>query len=232
MTMNKLATKPSLRNDLLLKAIDNASKYQPIPPELFKENHRKEYLNWRNGHLSRPDISRDKFINLSGKSVLDLGCEIGYFGWNNARIVKFYLGVDSDPNYINAGQMITTELRYKNIHFINADLVEFIKDLGVHYDICLFFSIYHHLMYEIGIEGTREVINKVSEICDELYFDMGQKSEHSNKARRKWHRLLPNEEPKIFIQREVLINTLFKKSKILGETRVEKSKRLLFRFTK
>lgn len=230
--MNKLAKKPCLRNDLLLKVINNAPKYQPIPVELFKENHRKEYLNWRNEHLSRPNVDRDKFINLSGKSVLDLGCEIGYFGWNNARIVKLYLGIDSDPNCINAGQLITTELRYRNIHFINADLVDFIKDLKVHYDICLFFSIYHHLMYEIGIEEARKVINKVSKICDELYFDMGQKSEHSNKARRKWHCLLPNEEPKIFIQREVLINTLFKKSKILGETRVEKSKRLLFRFTK
>jgi len=76
------------------------------------------------------------------------------------------------------------------------------------------------------------VINKISKICDELYFDMGQKSEHSNKARRKWHSLLPVEEPKIFIQREVLTNTLFKKSTILGETRIGKSKRLLFRFIK
>lgn len=37
--------KSYLRKDSLLRAIDNAPKYQPIPSELFKENYRKEYLN-------------------------------------------------------------------------------------------------------------------------------------------------------------------------------------------
>jgi len=141
MTMNKLAKKPTLGNDPLLKVIDNAPRYQLIPPELFKENYRKEYLARRNTQLSRPSVERDKFINLSGKTILDLGCEIGYFGWTNAGIVKLYLGIDSDPNCINAGQMITTELRYKNIHFINADLVQFIKDLSLHNETCIFFAI-------------------------------------------------------------------------------------------
>jgi len=57
--------KSYLRKDSLLRAIDNAPKYQPIPSELFKKNYRKEYLNWRNRHLSRPDVARDKFINLA-----------------------------------------------------------------------------------------------------------------------------------------------------------------------
>lgn len=216
----------------MLKAIDAAPQYQPIPAEIFKEKYRKEYLNWRNKQISRPDVSRDRFINLSGKTVLDLGCEIGYFGWNNAKKIKYYVGIDSDPTCIRAAQMIMMELRYKNICFINADLISFIKKLKIHYDICLFFSIYHHLLYQIGIKEARKTINKISKLCDEFYFDMGQKDESSNPSRQKWHNLLPDMTPRSFIMREILLNTCFKSALILGETKVGNSKRLLFRFTK
>jgi len=222
--------KPNFGNDRLLKAIDFAPRYQPIPIGLFKEKSRKKYLTWRNMQLSRPDISRDKFIDLSGKSVLDLGCEIGYFGWSNARNIKSYIGVDSNPICIEVARMITKELGHKNLRFLNVDLTEFIKRNKVHYDICLFFSIYHHLLYQIGTEKAREAINGISKTCDELYFDMGQKDEPSGYARRAWHSLLPDMPPKSFIKREVLLNTSFKHAFILGETYVGNSKRLLFKF--
>lgn len=224
--------KLSIGDDKLLKAIDAAPQYQPIPPEIFKERHRKEYLNWRNKQISRPDVSRDRFINLSKKTVLDLGCEIGYFGWNNAKKIKHYVGIDSDPTCIRAAQIIMAELRYKNLCFINADLISFIKTLKIHYDTCLFFSIYHHLLYQIGIEESRKTINKISKLCDELYFDMGQKDEPSNPSRQKWHDLLPNITAKCFIMREILLNTCFQSAFILGETKVGNFKRLLFRFAK
>jgi len=221
-----------VRNDSLLMAIDNAPRYQPIPAKLFKENYRKEYLDRRNKRLLRPDAGRDKLINLSGKTVLDIGCEIGYFGWNNAGKLKQYAGIDSDPTCIRAARKITKELGYTDLQFENIDLVEFIEGTTSHYDTCLFFSIYHHLLYQIGWKEAREVMNKISEVCDELYFDMGQKDEPTNSARHKWHNLLPDKPAKDFITEEVLHNSSFNHAFILGETKVGNSKRLLFRFNK
>lgn len=221
-----------LIEDILLRAIDEASMYQPIPHELFADKNRVEYLKKRNKKACRSDVDRDRLINLTGKSVLDIGCNIGYFGWKNVNKIKCYTGIDSDPVCIKIAQMIKEELGHENLKFTNIDLIDFIEKTKSHYDICLFFSIYHHMLYQIGIGEARKVLNKVSLICDELYFDMGQKNEPTNRYRHKWHSLLPNDQPEQFIQREVINNTIFENADLLGETRVGNSKRLLFRFTK
>jgi len=224
--------KPHIGNDDLLKVIDTAQMYQPIPPELFKGKRRNEYFVWRNFQVPRTVADRDALINLQGRAVLDIGCNIGYFGWKNAKQITRYMGIDSDPICIKAAQMLAKELGCKDLWFRNVDLVKSIRMMKSSYDTCLFFSVYHHLLYQIGIEKAREVIKKVSALCGELYFDMGQKDEPSNSARRKWHDLLPDEDSEQFIRKEVLTNTLFESVEILGETKVGNSGRLLFRFTK
>lgn len=230
--MDKKIRRPDIGNDSSLLTIDAAPKYQPIPIRLFKKAHQVEYLTWRNMQVRRTSIERDEFINLKGKSVLDIGCGIGYFGWSNVKIVKSYTGIDSDNKCIKAAQAIKEVLLLQNLRFARVDILHFIEQNTCHYDTGLFLSVYHHLLCQVGWDKARKVLKKISEMCDELYFDMGQKNEHSNKAREKWHCLLPFEDPKIFIQQEVLNNTFYKESLILGETRVGKSKRLLFRFTK
>jgi len=221
-----------LIEDVFLRTVESGPVYQPIPHELFTDKNRVEYLKKRNKKACRSDADRNQLINLTGKSVLDIGCNIGYFGWKNVNKLKWYTGIDSDPVCIKIAQIIKEELGYENLQFTNIDLIDFIEKTKSHYDICLFFSIYHHMLYQIGIGEARKALNNVSLICDELYFDMGQKDEPTNRYRHKWHNLLPIEQPKLYIQREIIINTVFKSAEFLGETKVGNSKRLLFRFTK
>ena len=224
--------KPYIGDDNLLKAIDAAQMYQPVPPELFKGKRRNEYFVWRNTQVPRTVADRDALVSLHGKAILDIGCNIGYFGWKNAEHITRYMGVDSDSVCIKVAQMIAKELGCKDLWFSNVDLVKSVGQIKSRYDTCLFFSVYHHLLYQIGMEKARKVIKEISTLCSELYFDMGQKDESTNLARSKWHDLLPDEAPEQFIKKEVLKNTLFKFVEILGETKVGNSGRLLFRFTK
>jgi len=225
-------TKPSIRNDKLLIDIDLAPYYQCIPETLFAEEKRVKYLKWRNRQVVRRTNDRSAFLNLKRKSVLDLGCNIGYFGWKHCELIRSYLGVDSDFSCTKAATSIKQVLGYEKINFLNMDVVEYIQTSQDHFDTCLFFSIYHHLMYQLGFEGAQNVLYRLNRICNELYFDMGQKNEPSNPARSKWHNILPEEDPEVFIKREVLTNTVFNGSEVIGETLVGNSKRLLFRFTK
>ena len=225
--------KPDVRKDSLLKAIDSAPFYQPIPTGLIPgDKGRTRYLEWRNKRVARGTESRNKLLDLQGKSVLDLGCNIGFLGWSNREIIGTYVGLDSDPQCIEAAHQIGKNLGYGNIRFVLTDIVDYIENTKEHYDCCLFFSIYHHLLYQLGIQQARRVLNKLSELCDELYFDMGQKNEPSNSSRQRWHDLLPDEAPELYIQQEVLPNTRFNKMEILGETEVGHFSRLLFKFTK
>lgn len=222
--------KPDVKGDDLLRAIDRAPRYQAIPHQLFSDPHRQEYLIWRERFTSRIDQSRMERLELRGKRVLDLGCNVGYFGWTNSDVVESYVGIDNDPTAIAAARAIDDSLGFSNLTWVTGDVSDFLDDLSEDFDACLFFSVYHHLMNGIGEAAAGRVLMNISRHCQTMYFDMGQVDEPSNPSREKWHSLLPDVPPSQFIRQLVLDQTDFSVAEIVGETTVGDSKRLLFKF--
>jgi SAM-dependent methyltransferase len=225
--------KPAIGDDPILKAIDDAPSYQKIPLPLFDDLSRLKYIKWYNKQTKRNNFQVNEIIDLGDQDVLDLGCNIGYFGWNNAQSLEAYRGIDHDENCIFAAEAISDEFSYKNLDYARRDVIKYLQeDIDAQYDVCLFLSLYHHILRQCGFDVARTGLDTISKHCDILYFDMGQVTEKSNKARAKWQSILPDQSPEQFITEEVLTNTDYTESKIVGETDVGNSKRLLFKFTK
>ncbi|MBN4064977.1 methyltransferase domain-containing protein [Dehalococcoides mccartyi] len=214
----------------MLLAIDAAPKYQSIPPEMFTDPIRQRYLIWRERFTSRVDHTRMEYIDIAGQKVLDIGCNAGYFGWSNSAEIDSYVGIDNDPTVIAAASAISDSLDLTNLTWITSDVSRFFESDTDEYDVCLFFSVYHHLLYGLGITAAEDLLRVISARCRTMYFDMGQVDEPTNPARKAWHSLLPNRPPAEYIRQLVLDNSDYSRAEIVGETPIGNSKRLLFRF--
>jgi len=220
-----------LSADKLIQLADRITIYQPLPVALFKDKERIKYFTQRNRSAKRVVDSRSKLIDLKGKSVLDVGCNIGYFAWNHLDKFKTYTGIDNDLVCIQIANLIKREIGREDLLFKCSSIQELQKK-SKKYDVCLFLSVYHHLIHACGYIEARKILQKISEISKELYFDMGQKNEHTNSARKKWHDLLPDKDPYEFILNEVFENSDYVCGQAIGESCVTHSKRILFRFTR
>jgi len=226
-------TKPNISKNKFLELIDSIHNYQPIPEILFKDKETIKYLNWRNCQTSRNCYDRNKLINFQDKRVLDIGCNTGFYAWVNNNKFKSYVGIDYDKKCIEITKLILKKTYFQNIDFISNDIVDYFDKIKIDYDICLFFSIYHHMMYELGIDKSREIVNHISKKCKVMYFDMGQKNESTNYDRKQWYDLLPdNISPETYIKEEIINNTMYNNAEIVGKTQIGNSERLLFKFSK
>lgn len=92
--------------------------------------------------------------DLSGKSVLDLGCQLGVMGMECCRRgATNVLGVEYQPEYVECARDLAEYNNFKNITFIQGDLTkgdEVPKIVNKHFDnkpvdICLALSLYKHV---------------------------------------------------------------------------------------
>jgi SAM-dependent methyltransferase len=85
-------------------------------------------------------------VDLSGKRLLDLGCSGGYFGFELARVVSSYLGVDADHAVIERNRNVAQQLSLTNLEFIRTTITpSFIRSLPP-VDVALFLSVFHHIL--------------------------------------------------------------------------------------
>jgi len=217
----------------VISRLERAPSYQNIPPSPDDKNTLSQYLRLRSKNMRRPNNDRYELIPVpKGKTVLDLGANLGFFGFAWSNELKKYVGVDNDLLCINASELLKNRRELSRLTFIKADVVDFMVKLKEQYDVCLFFSLYHHILLKAGKEKAHNLLKNISKHCKVMYFDMGQKNEQKDYPKRKWYIVLPDKDPEMFIAEEVLENSEFVKYKVLGETRVGKSRRILFRFEK
>ena len=135
------------------------------------------YQNIELGHIStnpaEPDypISRWRAIepyvpeDLSGKSVLDLGCNAGFFSVKmKQRGASYVLGVDVSPKYIAQAKFVSRYLGL-SIDYRVASVYEFLLANPQKFDYVIFLGLFYHLRHPLL------VLDRVSEITVEtMYF--------------------------------------------------------------
>jgi len=139
--------------------------------------------------------------DLQDATVVDLGCNAGYFTFPLAERASDVVAVDGDPQLIEQNRIRARKKALRNITFIHALITpEFIRSDTIPFaDVTLFLSVLHHIIAQTGgydfnvnngqafdlnkgIEILRAIRRKTSMLC----FEMGEPAD-----KYKWAALLP-----------------------------------------
>ena len=87
--------------------------------------------------------------DLSGKSVLDIGCNAGFYSMEmKRRGAERVVGVDSDERYLAQARFAAETLGYDNIEFRNLSVYD-VGALGEKFDVVIFMGVLYHLRHPL-----------------------------------------------------------------------------------
>ena len=87
--------------------------------------------------------------NLSGKSVLDIGCNAGFYSIEmKRRGAARVLGIDSDERYLDQARLASEVLGFDEIEFRNLSVYD-VAALGQRFDLVIFMGVFYHLRHPL-----------------------------------------------------------------------------------
>jgi len=124
--------------------------YQEIPFSEFKKGVKIR----RSNNRERLDLLINNY-DFRGKTVLDVGCNIGYFGFELSKLGANYIGIDADNDSIKVANSLKDIYEVNNVEFYNLnykeDSIRNILSKHENIDYIFFFSVNHWLFQDIGI---------------------------------------------------------------------------------
>jgi tRNA (mo5U34)-methyltransferase len=92
-----------------------------------------------------PQLPRD----LAGKSVLDIGCNAGFYSIEmKRRGAGRVLGIDSDERYLAQARFASETLGFDDIEFAKLDVYD-VGALGEKFDLVIFMGVLYHLRHPL-----------------------------------------------------------------------------------
>src|SRR5881275_781905 len=92
-----------------------------------------------------PQLPKD----LGGKSVLDIGCNAGFYSIEmKRRGAGRVLGIDSDERYLAQARLASEVLDYDDIEFAKLDVYD-VAALGEKFDLVIFMGVLYHLRHPL-----------------------------------------------------------------------------------
>ena len=87
--------------------------------------------------------------DLSGKSVLDIGCNAGFYSIEmKRRGADRVVGIDSDERYLAQARLASETLGYDDIEFAKLDVYD-VAALGERFDFVIFMGVLYHLRHPL-----------------------------------------------------------------------------------
>ena len=87
--------------------------------------------------------------DLRGKSVLDIGCNAGFYSVEmKRRGAGRVLGIDSDERYLAQARLASEVLGFDDIEFANLDVYD-VAALGERFDLVIFMGVLYHLRHPL-----------------------------------------------------------------------------------
>lgn len=181
---DNMSRMPAFLYDLALRSLVRSfGVYHPV-------SSRKRQLNTgERGCEDRWQLIRQQITRVGATTLIDLGCAEGYFVRQAARAGCVSLGVDGDVRRLMIAQTAAVADGDDSAGFMLAQITrEFLDRLPL-FDVVLYQSMMHHVMYEHGVDHAREILRCIgSKTAKALIIDMGQ----SNETASAWARLLPD----------------------------------------
>ena len=87
--------------------------------------------------------------DLTGKSVLDIGCNAGFYSFEmKRRGAAEVIGIDSDDRYLEQARFAAAELGHDDVEFRNLSVYDVAK-LGRRFDLVIFMGVFYHLRHPL-----------------------------------------------------------------------------------
>jgi len=87
--------------------------------------------------------------DLSGKSVLDIGCNAGFYSIEmKQRGAERVLGIDSDERYLDQARLASEILGFEGVEFAKLDVYD-VGALGETFDLVIFMGVLYHLRHPL-----------------------------------------------------------------------------------
>lgn len=87
--------------------------------------------------------------DLSGASVLDIGCNAGFYSVEmKRRGAGRVLGIDSDDRYLTQARLVANELGFGDIEYRNLSVYD-VGALGETFDLVIFMGVFYHLRHPL-----------------------------------------------------------------------------------
>jgi tRNA (mo5U34)-methyltransferase len=87
--------------------------------------------------------------DLSGKSVLDIGCNAGFYSLEmKRRGAARVVGIDSDERYLAQARLASRVLGFEGVEFRNLDVYQ-VGALGERFDLVVFMGVLYHLRHPL-----------------------------------------------------------------------------------
>ena len=87
--------------------------------------------------------------DLRGKSVLDIGCNAGFYSIEmKRRGASRVLGIDSDERYLAQARLASETLGFDDIEFAQADVYD-VGAIGEKFDLVIFMGVLYHLRHPL-----------------------------------------------------------------------------------
>lgn len=142
--------------------------YQPI-----------EGYDWCNGpiHTKAYYDALESIIRfcgpVQGKTFLDVGSCYGFFCFELAKRGAYTIGVDNDRDRVALSLNLSTTYNFdwSNPKFVRAEIIDYIKETGLHFDCALMFSVMHNML---GVNEALawKALNLIAEKSDAVVLSM------------------------------------------------------------
>lgn len=99
--------------------------------------------------------------DLTGKSVLDIGCNAGYYSIEmKRRGAARVVGIDSDERYLDQARLVTELLGFGGIEFRRMSVYD-VAALGERFDLVIFMGVLYHLRHPmLALDLIREHVTR------------------------------------------------------------------------
>lgn len=87
--------------------------------------------------------------DLTGKTVLDIGCNAGFYSFEMARRgAARVLGIDADPRYLDQARFAAGALGVSEVEFRQLSIYD-VGALGERFDLVIFMGVFYHLRHPL-----------------------------------------------------------------------------------
>ena len=88
--------------------------------------------------------------DLSGQSVLDIGCNAGFYSFElKRRGAARVLGIDHDPAYLAQAHFAREQLGLRDVEFRQLEVYDVDQLAGEQFDLVLFMGVFYHLRHPL-----------------------------------------------------------------------------------
>ncbi len=154
--------------DKLIEINSGKNLYQPI-----NDSRLKDFKLWRKDCQPRLDFIlnnvRCNTIPVTYLSVLDIGCDTGYFCRELAGRDFIVTGLDSDKRRIAVSRYLSI-INNIDIDYVVGRWQDYIKT-AEKFDVILMLSIFHHSILKKGVDEAFKDLSMVRGKCDQLFFE-------------------------------------------------------------